>query len=117
MLVMSRLRWHSILIDAIIKFVPMVPPLGTYIGSEQVRLFMESMVAGNFKMQFEILQVLGNTAVTRIKTWMDPTIQLGIAPMEMIVVYHIEDGEIKSFINIFTDESLVKLQAAMPPSN
>ena len=103
--------------DIIFKFVPMVPPPGTYIGTEQVRLFMEGLVAGNFKIQFEILQVLGDTAVTRIKTWMDPTIQLGIAPMEMIVVYHIEDGKIKSAVNIFIDESLAKLQAAMPPSN
>jgi len=101
--------------DIIFKFVPMVPPPGAYIGAEQVRLFMEGLVAGNFKIQFEILQVLGDTAVTRIKTWMDPTIQLGIAPMEMIVVYHIEDGKVKSAVNIFTDESLAKLQAALAP--
>ena len=101
--------------DAIIKFVPVMSPPGTFIGAEQVRFFMESLIAANFKIQFEILQVLGDTAVTRSKTWMDPTIQLGIAPMEMIVVYHIEDGKIKSFINVFTDESVAKLKAALAP--
>ena len=48
--------------DIIFKFVPMVPPPGAYIGAERVRLFMEGLVAGNFKIQFKILQVLGDTA-------------------------------------------------------
>ncbi len=102
--------------DAIIKILPIeASPPGTFIGAEQVRFFMGNLVAMNFKIQVEILQVLGDIAITRSKTWMDPTIQLGIAPMEMIETYHIKDGKIKGFVSILTDESVVKLKAALAP--
>ena len=102
--------------DAIVKilFGNVLPP-ESYIGSEQVRFLMEDLVAMNFKIQIEILQVLGDIAVTRSKTWHDATIQLGIAPMEMVEIYPIEDGKIKGFVSILTDESLAKLQAAFAP--
>ena len=102
--------------DAIIKFLfgNALPP-ESYIGSEQVLFFMGNLVAMNFKIQVEILQVLGDIAVTRSKTWHDATIQLGIAPMEMVEIYPIEDGKIKGFVSILTDESLAKLQAAFAP--
>jgi len=102
--------------DAIVKILPIeASPPGTFIGAEQVRFFMENLVAMNFKIQNEILQVFGDIAVTRGKTWMDPTIQLGIAPMEMINIYHIEDGKIKGFVCVLTDESVAKLKAALAP--
>jgi ketosteroid isomerase-like protein len=102
--------------DAIIKvsFGKALPP-ESHIGREQVRFFMENLVANNFKIQIEILQVLGDIAITRSKTWMDPTIQLGIAPLEMIEIYPIQDGKIKGFVCILTDESVAKLQAAFAP--
>jgi len=102
--------------DAIVKilFGNVLPP-ESYIGSEQVRFLMEDLVAMNFKIQIEILQVLGDIAVTRSKTWHDATIQLGIAPMEMVEIYPIEDGKIKGFVSILTNESLAKLQAALAP--
>ena len=102
--------------DAIVKilFGNVLPP-ESYIGSEQVRFFMENLVAVNFKIQIEILQVFGDIAITRSKTWMDLTIELGIAPLEMIEIYPIEDGKIEGFVSILTDESLAKLQAALAP--
>lgn len=102
--------------DAIVKilFGNALPP-ESYIGSEQVRFFMENLIAMNFKIQIEILQVFGDIAITRSKTWTDPTIQLGIAPMDIIEIYHIEDGKIKGFVSILTDESVAKLQAALAP--
>jgi len=102
--------------DAIIKILygNALPP-ESYIGREQVRFFMENLVANNFKIQIEILQVLGDIAVTRSKTWMDPTIQLGIAPMEILETYHIEDGKIKGFVDILTNESVARLKAALAP--
>ena len=102
--------------DAIIKILPIeAAPPGAFIGAEQVRFFMGNLVAVNFKIQVEILQVLGDITITRSKTWMDPTIQLGIAPMEMIEIYHIEDGKIKGFVCVLTDESVAKLKAALAP--
>jgi len=102
--------------DAIVKilFGNVLPP-ESYIGSEQVLFFMGNLVAMNFKIQVEILQVLGDIAITRSKTWTDPTIQLGIAPLEMIETYHIEDGKIKGFVSILTDETVAKLKAALAP--
>ena len=76
--------------DAIVKILfGNVLPRESYIGSEQVRFLMEDLVAMNFEFQIEMLQVLGNIAVTRSKTWHDATIQLGIAPMEMVEIYPI----------------------------
>ena len=102
--------------DAIVKilFGKVLPP-ESYIGSEQVRFLMEDLVAMNFKIQIEILQVLGDIAVTRSKTWHDATIQLGIAPLEMVEIYPIQDGKIKGFISIATDETVAKIKAALAP--
>jgi len=102
--------------DAIVKiFYGNVFPPESYIGSEQVRPLMEDLIAIHFKIQIEILQVLGDIAVTRSKTWNDETIQLGIAPLEMTEIYPIRDGKIKGFVSIFTDESVAKLKAALAP--
>jgi len=76
---------------------------------------MGNLVAMNFKIQVEILQVLGDTAITRSKTWQDTFIKLGIAPMDTIMVYSIQDGKIRGFVTIFTDESVAKLKAALAP--
>lgn len=102
--------------DAIIKalFGDALPP-SSHIGREQVRFFMEYLVANNFKIQVEILQVLGDIAVTRSKTWMDPTIKLGIAPNDFIEIYSIQDGKIKGFVDIATDETVAKIKAALAP--
>ena len=102
--------------DAIIKVLyGDARPPSSHVGREQVRAFMEKIVAGNFKIQIEILQVLGDIAITRTKTWMDKTIQLGIAPMDYIEIYPIQDGKIKGFVDIATDETVAKLKAALAP--
>ena len=102
--------------DAIIKILyGGARPDSSHIGREQVRAFMEKIVAGNFKIQIEILQVLGDIAITRTKTWMDKTIQLGIAPMDYIEIYPIQDGKIKGFVDIATDETVAKIKAALAP--
>ena len=102
--------------DAITKalFGDARPP-SSNIGREQVRLFMEGLAARNFKIQVEILQVLGDIAITRSKTWMDPTIQLGIAPLDYIEIYLIQDGKIEGFVDIATDETVAKIKAALAP--
>jgi len=102
--------------DAITKsyFGDARPP-GSKIGKEQVRLSMEKLVANNFKIQIEILLVLGDIVVTRSKTWMDETIQLGIAPLEYIEIYPIQDGKLKGFISIATDETVAKIKDALAP--
>jgi len=101
---------------AIIKLLPTeMFPTGTFIGTGQIRFFIQHLITINFKSEFEILQVFGDIAITRSKTWKDTFIKLGIAPMDAIMVYSIQDGKIKGFISILTDESLAKLQAALAP--
>jgi ketosteroid isomerase-like protein len=102
--------------DAVIKiFYGNVFPPESYIASEQVRPLMEDLIAIHFKIQIELLQTLGDIAVTRSKTWNDETIQLGIAPLDMVEIYPIQDGKIKGFVSILTDESLAKIQDALAP--
>ena len=102
--------------DAIIKLLPTEAfPTGTFIGTGQIRFFMQHLITINFKSEFEILQVLGDIVITRSKTWQDTYIKLGIAPMDAIMVYSIQDGKIKGFVSIFTDESVAKLKAALAP--
>jgi len=102
--------------DAIIKVLyGDARPPSSHIGREQVRAFMEKLVAKNFKIQVEILQVLGDIVITRTKTWMDPTIKLGIAPLDYIEIYPIQDGKIKGFVDIATDETVAKIKAALAP--
>ena len=102
--------------DAIIKILyGDARPPSSHIGREQVRVFMEKLAANNFKIQIEILQVLGDIAVTRTKTWMDASIQLGIAPLDYIEIYPIQDGKINGFVDIATDETVAKLKAALAP--
>ena len=86
-----------------------------YIGKEQIRLFMEDLIANNFKIQIEILEVLGDIVVTRSKTWHDKSRQFGIAPLEYIEIYPIQDGKLKGFISIATDESVAKMKDALAP--
>jgi len=73
------------------------------------------LVENNFKIQIEILLVLGDIVVTRSKTWIDETIQLGIAPLEYIEIYPIQDGKLKGFISIATDETVAKIKDALAP--
>ena len=82
--------------DAIITFVPAEVLLpGTFIGTEQVRAYMERLVPMNFKIQIEILQVVRDIAITRSKIWANGT------PMQFIEIYPIQDGRIKGFIAIY----------------
>jgi len=102
--------------DAIIKLLPTEAfPTSTFIGTGQIRFFMQHLITINFKSEFEILQILGDIVITRSKTWQDTYIKLGIAPMDAIMVYSIQDGKIKGFVSIFTDESVAKLKAALAP--
>ena len=100
--------------DATVKlYFGNILPSESYVGSEKIRSWMEELVAFNFKIEIEVLQVLGDIAVTRSKSWSDQTIQLGIAPLEMIEVYPIKDGKLKGFVSILTDETLAKLKDAL----
>lgn len=88
-------------------------PASPYTGKEEIRAWLEGMVATNFQIEIEILQVEGDTVTERDKFSDDDLRNLGIAPLEGISKITVQDGKITALIFTFTDESLAKLQAAM----
>jgi ketosteroid isomerase-like protein len=103
--------------DAVVKLVPALPPGSpdTYTGAEEIRAWFEELAAMNFEIHIEVLQVEGDTVTTRTSTWVDSTREMGVAPLVATEVYTVLDGKIKGFTWTISDESLAKIQAALPP--
>lgn len=104
--------------DAVVKLVPALPPGSpdTFTGAEEIRAWFEELVAMNFEIGIEVLQVEGDTVTTRTSTWVDATREMGVAPLVATEVYTVQDGKIKGFTWTISDESLAKVQAAMAPT-
>lgn len=106
--------------DSVTYFVGM-PPTGMeiYRGKEGIRPVWEECIGSHFKMEVEIVSVVGDVVNARSKTWHDFTRQLGVAPNEFIETYVIKDGKIALYSSVLTEESLAKfkpaLAAVMPP--
>jgi LPXTG-motif cell wall-anchored protein len=104
--------------DAVVKIIPAPPGTsGVYTGAQEIRAWLQDLFAQNFTLEVTILQVAGDTVMTRTKTYADPTRQLGIAPLEGTEQYTIQNGKIKELTFTFTNESLAKLQAALAPQS
>ena len=103
--------------DAVVKLVPALPPGSpdTFTSAEEIRAWFEELVAMNFEIHIEVLQVEGDTVTTRTSTWVDPTREMGVAPLVATEVYIVQDGKIRGFTWTISDESLAKIQAAMAP--
>ena len=103
--------------DAVVKLVPALPPGSpdTFTGAEEIRAWFEELVAMNFEIGIEVLQVEGDTVTTRTSTWVDATREMGVAPLVATEVYTVQAGKIKGFTWTISDESLAKVQAAMAP--
>ena len=107
--------------DDAIFYIFGLPPTGTeiYQGKEQIRTVLEENVASHFKEEIEINSVMGDVVRARTTTWHDFTREIGVAPLEAIEVYVVEDGKIQSLTWYISRESLAKLKpalaAAMPP--
>jgi hypothetical protein len=85
----------------------------TYTGAEEIRVWFEELVAGNFELQLEILKTDGDTVTTKTTTWIDFTREMGIAPLVAEEVYTFQNGKITGFTWTPTDETVAKIQAAM----
>jgi hypothetical protein len=107
--------------DDAIFYIFGLPPTGTeiYQGKEQIRTVLEENVASHFKEEIEINSVMGDVVRARTTTWHDFTREIGVAPLEAIEIYVVEDGKIQSLTWYISRESLAKLKpalaAAMPP--
>ena len=102
--------------DIEIKIDPPVFPGSpdTYRGKEETRAWLESLVAINFQMETEILEVDGETVKARMHSWVDPTRQLGVAPLVFDEVYTIKRGKIQGWTDSITEKSFAALMAAIP---
>jgi len=85
----------------------------TYTGAEEIRAWFEELVAANFEIQIEVLQVDGDTVTTKTTTWIDFTREMGIAPLVATEVYALQDGKITGFTWTPTDETVGKIQTVL----
>lgn len=86
-------------------------------GAEEIGAWIEGLVALNFAIEAESLEVEGDTVTVVAKVWADPTRGLGIAPLVTTDVYTVQDGQITSQTSTLTEESAAKLMAAMAPES
>jgi hypothetical protein len=106
--------------DSVTYFVGM-PPTGIeiYRGKEGIRPVWEECIGSHFKMEVEIVSVIGDVVNAKSKTWHDFTRQLGVAPNEFVETYVVKDGKIALYSSVLTEESLAKFKPAlaevMPP--
>ena len=106
--------------DSVTYFVGM-PPTGIeiYRGKEGIRPIWEECIGSHFKMEVEIVSVVGDVVNAKSKTWHDFTRQLGVAPNEFVETYVVKDGKIAVYSSTLTLEALAKfkpaLAAVMPP--
>ena len=89
-----------------------MPGFGTYADLEEIRAWMEGLIPLNPQMEFEILQVEGDTVTLMSRYTDDDFRALGIV-LEATEVTIVQDGKIASDTWIVTDESMAELQAAM----
>ena len=85
----------------------------TYTGAEEIHPWVEALVADNFAVEVESLQVEEDTITATISAWADPSRELDIAPLVSTDVCTVKDGRIASQTSTLTEESQAKLMAAM----
>jgi hypothetical protein len=101
--------------DVVVKFEPALPPGSPeqYSGKVELRAWFEELAAMNFEMQIEVIQVDGDTVTTKTQTWVDPTRELGVAPLVATEVFIVRDGKIKAWTWTLSEDSLAALQTAL----
>jgi hypothetical protein len=85
----------------------------TETGAEEIGAWIEDLVAANFVIEPESIEVEGDTVTVVAKVWADPSRALGIAPLVTMDVYTVQGGQITSQTSTLTEESSAKLMAAM----
>ncbi|MGD8966665.1 MAG: nuclear transport factor 2 family protein [Anaerolineae bacterium] len=82
-------------------------------GAEEIGEWIEELVASNFAIEPQSVDVEGDTVTVVAQVWADPTRELGIAPLVTQDVYIVEGGQIASQTSTLTEESAAKLMEAM----
>ena len=82
-------------------------------GAQAVGTWIEELVALNFVIEPESVDVDADTVTCVAKVWADPSRQMGIAPLVTNDVYTVVDGKITRQVSTLDEESAVKLMEAM----
>lgn len=99
--------------DAVAIIVPATPGTpGTYTGLEEIRAWLEGMVAANGQLEVETVQVDGNTVTSKVRYWDDNVSALGMEYLEATEEYTIQEGKIIAYTWTYTDECWAELEAA-----
>lgn len=100
--------------DMVLTLIPPPPGLdGVFIGKEAVRGWYEGLAEGNGRFEIVDVTVSGNRATSKLKFWDDSFVAMGIAPAEFDGVNIAQNGKLKSATWIFTEEFMVRFEAAM----
>jgi ketosteroid isomerase-like protein len=83
------------------------------LSAEELGGWIEELVASNFEIEPESIEVEGDTVTVVAKVWADESRATGIAPLVTTDVYTVKDGLITSQTSTLSEESAAKLMAAM----
>jgi len=91
-------------------------PFGTFRGTDQIRQFVQSLVAGNIRTVGRDYQASGDQVTfIRAATTTD-FLAMGVAPVDFKIVGLIQAGKIKNWDVSYTPEAAAKIQAAQARS-
>ena len=107
----ESLRWYAD--DATFTILGLPEGVEVYKGKDALRRVMESWVTMHQRWEVEPLMNDNGVLTTRTLTWLDPTVAMGIAPVEATEVYVVKNGLIQSETWMISPESLEALVAAI----
>jgi len=92
-----------------------LPPTGmeVYAGKEQIRALWEDSVANHFQWETVIKGSERGLVYVAAKTWHDFTRQIGVAPLEWVDVYEVQNDKIVTYATTITAEALARLKPAL----
>lgn len=82
-------------------------------GGEAIATWIEELVAANFVIEPESVEVTGDTITVVAEVWADPTRELGIAPLVTQDVYTVQGGQITRQTSTLSEESATKMMKAL----
>jgi ketosteroid isomerase-like protein len=82
-------------------------------GAGEIAAWIEELVAANFVIEPQSVEVEGDTVTVVAEVWADPTRELGVAPLVTQDVYTVEGGQIIRQTSTLTEESAAKMMEAM----
>jgi hypothetical protein len=87
-----------------------------FVGQAAVRGWLEGMIADNFQIEIEILEVSGDKVIEKDIMTMDSVSALGIPSLEGISEITVREGKITALDFAFAEASLAALQSATAPA-